>query len=157
MTRMTTAAHAALLAALLFAPASHAVMYKWTDETGSVTYSNVPPADPEKARDVTTIEDISPATSAAGLPPAYGSTTDDARRPAAAAPPRVSTRRLRAEAVQDPCLRSPDPQCHQRNRDKYDPYLGYAPSTLAPPAVGSTASSGGSGEFGGRITITPGR
>ena len=186
MTRMTTAAHAALLAALLFAPASHAVMYKWTDETGSVTYSNAPPADPQKARDVTTIEDISPdlgkreqaleaarrsagakaassspvgvsATPAAGLHPAHGFTTDDARHPVAAAPPRVSTRRLRAEAARDPCLRSPDPQCHQRNRDKYDPYLGYAPSTLAPSAVGAASAAGAGGAVGGRIVIAPGR
>ena len=125
-------------------------MYKWIDETGGVTYSNAPPADPHKAHGVTTIEDIRPDPGR--REPALG-----AARAATAQPPRASARRLRTEAVQDPCLRSPDPQCHARNRDKYDPYLGYAPSTLAPPAVGSTAGAGAGGELGARITITPGR
>ena len=186
----TPAAHALFLAALLCAaPAANAVMYKWIDETGSVTYSNAPPADPQKAHNVTTIGDISPdlgrreqaleaergsagakaassspvgvsATPAAGSHAAYGHARDDASHReagASAQPPRASGSRLRAEAVRDPCLRSSDPQCHQRNQGKYDPYLGYAPSTLAPPAVGSTPGAGASGELGGRITITPGR
>lgn len=140
-------------------------MYKWVDETGSVTYSNAPPADPAKAREVTTLEDISSdlgerekSSEAARSNPGANA---DASSPAAvthtpeavdsAAPPHVNARRLRAEAVQDPCLRSPDPQCHQRNQDKYDPYLGYAPSTLAPPAVGATTSAGARGAVGGYV------
>lgn len=189
MTRSITAAHAALFAAFLFAPACHAVMYKWIDETGSVTYSNAPPANPEQARNVTTLGHISPdlgkrepaletapqpagakaasspsvgvsAPPAAGSDPPYGLTTHDASHPEAAAPattPRAGARRRRAEAVRDPCLRSPDPQCHQRNRDKYHPYLGYAPGTLAPSAVGAASTAGAGGAVGGRIVITPGR
>lgn len=185
----TPAAHALLLAALLCAaPAANAVMYKWVDETGSVTYSNAPPADPDQARDVTTIGHISPdpdkrepkleaprqgagasaasspvgvsATPAAGSHPPYGLTTHDASRPEAAATartPHASARRRRAEAARDPCLRSPDPQCYQRNQDKYDPYLGYAPSTLAPSAVGAASAAGAGGAVGGRIVVTPGR
>lgn len=144
-------------------------MYKWIDENGSVTYSNAPPADPHKARNVTTIEDISPdpgrreqaleapprSTGASAAPSSLGVTR--APEATAPAPPRTSVRRLRTEAVQDPCLRSPDPQCHARHRDKYDPYLGYAPSTLAPPAVGSTGGAGAGGAVGGRIAITPER
>ena len=170
MTRSITAVHAALFAALLFAPASHAVMYKWTDETGSVTYSNAPPADPDKAREVMTLEVASPAPGRREKVPdaAGGIANDRAATPSpigvtpapaasSAAAPRASVRRRRAEAVRDPCLRSPDPQCHQRNQDKYDPYLGYAPSALAPSAVGAAPTAGAGGAVGGRITITPGR
>jgi hypothetical protein len=167
-----TAAHAALSAALLCAsPIADAVMYKWVDDTGSVTYSNAPPVDTQSAREVTKIEDISPALGtrerhleaaqrdaggdAVASPPP--SATRAPETAATAAPPRVNARPLRTEAVQDPCLTSADPQCHQRNKHLYDPYLGYAPSTLAPPAVGATAGVGAGGAVGGHIAITPGR
>jgi len=56
-------------------------------------------------------------------------------------PPRVIPRSTHTGAVQDPCLVSPDPRCHEINRDRYHPYLGYLPPG-APVAQAAGASSG---------------
>jgi len=59
---------------------------------------------------------------------------------------RFSNRPIQAEAVQDPCLRSADPRCHEKNRAAYVPYLGYSPSAArARSDLGSGATSGASG------------
>jgi hypothetical protein len=59
---------------------------------------------------------------------------------------RFTNRPIQAEAVQDPCLRSADPRCHEKNRAAYVPYLGYSPSAArARSDLGSGATSGASG------------
>ena len=51
----------ALVAALSCAALpAHAAMFKWVDESGSVTYSNTPPQDPGKVTDLVTIEEPAP-------------------------------------------------------------------------------------------------
>ena len=174
---------------LCAAPGAHAVMYKWVDAEGSVTYSNTPPPDPGQVRDLTRIEDLS--TVPADKRPKEASTTDREKasggsavaQPAAAPPgksepalprsadapvtlrdmqvlPRESTpgtlpraaqreaesappvtRGVQTEAVRDPCLRSADPKCHERNKDSYHPYLGYAPGSTPQPAVSAVGAS----------------
>jgi hypothetical protein len=166
--------------------ASHAAMYKWVDEDGSVTYSNTPPVDRSKVKEFTKVEDIStvaadkrpkdaPAamdrrsTDHASVPSdAAGksnatSRSEPVRREAEVGRPDATPRAasapaaLQTEAVQDPCLTSADPHCYQRNRDKYHPYLGYAPSARSggPAPVGASASPAGTGAVGGQIVITP--
>jgi len=206
------------IAALLIgsAPAAQAVMYRWIDAEGSVTYSNTPPTDPGQVRDLTKIEDMSmvPADKrpkeAGATDKEKGSGGSAAAQPGAGKPaksdlapsrteplprnadvpvtlrdmqalPRESTvakpepstlprepravqresesappvtRGVQAEAVRDPCLRSADPKCHERNKDRYHPYLGYAPGTMRPaaaPAVGASSGSGAGGAVGGAI------
>jgi hypothetical protein len=210
-TRILSIAIAALL--IGSAPAARAVMYKWIDAEGSVTYSNTPPTDPGQVRDLTRIEDMS--TVPADNRPKGASATDKEKgsggsavaRPGATefakseppptrteplprnadapvtlrdmqALPRESTkpepaalplepravqrevesappvtRGVQTEAVRDPCLRSADPKCHERNKDRYHPYLGYAPGTIRPaaPAVGATSGSGAGGTVGGAV------
>lgn len=187
--------------------ASHAAMYKWIDEDGSVTYSNTPPVDRSKVKEFTKVEDIStvpadkrpreaqgekrsaeranaksdvPAASTAPRPmilvnPDAGSRADSTSK--LSAPARIDGVRREAEAVrldparaavpppalpteaaQDPCLTSADPHCYQRNRDKYHPYLGYAPSARAAgaSAVGASSSPAATGAIGGQVGISPG-
>lgn len=198
--------------------ASHAAMYKWTDEDGSVTYSNTPPVDRAKVKEFTKVDDLStvPAdkrpkeahggnekrgaenataksdTPAAQAEASSSSSASAAPRPlilvnpdpskADAKPAQPATRpesvrreaevvrpdgapraatvapTLQPEAVQDPCLRSADPHCYQRNRDKYHPYLGYAPSaTRAPgaPVVGASVSPAAGGSVGAQVGSSP--
>jgi hypothetical protein len=59
------------------------------------------------------------------------------------------------EAARDPCLRSSDPRCHEKNRDAYVPYLGYSPSARAARSpdllsgIGATSGVSASGAIGG--------
>jgi hypothetical protein len=72
--------------------------------------------------------------------------------------PRVPSHRVETEAVRDPCLRSSDPKCHERHKDRYHPYFGYAPSVMQPggtAAVGATAGSSAGGTVSGRVTTAP--
>ena len=151
-----------VLLALAVAPAADAVMYKWIDDSGSVTYSNTPPPDPSKVKGFIVLEDVS--SGSADKRPQADVAPDSPRREAEAAKadiaPRAVTRASPTEAVQDPCLRSSDPQCHQRHKDKYHPYLGYAPSARAVSGaaapVGATGSTAGGGAVGGYVSISPG-
>ena len=155
-------------------------MYKWTDAQGSVTYSNTPPSEPAQVKELTRIEDTAaPKGSARTLPPQTppgyimgkperlpGEPAGPQRQPETAARepaplqrdaesmPRA-TRGLQAEAVRDPCLRSSDPKCHERNKDRYHPYLGYSPTPVQPatPAIGATNPTGAGGSIGGAIII----
>jgi hypothetical protein len=161
-------------------------MYKWADEAGNVTYSNTPPTDRAKVKDVTKIDDINTVpldkrpkerhTAGTIEPSAAKSNTPAAKvegvtvrseparagEPAAREPeivrfdpaPRASNRPPQPEAVQDPCLRSADPHCYQRNRDKYHPFMGYAPSA-APGAFGASTSPAGIGAIGGQVGPAP--
>ena len=231
MSPRTCTLHLAIAAVFALAsPGIGAQMYKWADEAGNVTYSNTPPADPAKVKDVTKIDDINtvpidkrpkepqaastsePSVAKPDTPdakpesvtvrPAPPPTKADATRPEAAqvSPAPVSVRsemtpradpplaksdteppragesprrepevvrfepaprapnRAQPEAVQDPCLRSADPQCYQRNRDKYHPYMGYAPSATRAPvtgAVGASISPAGGGAVGGQVGAVP--
>jgi hypothetical protein len=81
--------------------------------------------------------------------------------PGASQLPRSGLRSLQPEAVRDPCLRSSDPRCPEKNRAAYVPYLGYAPSAAgmahgsSPAAVGSSSAVGATGAVGGTIAGTP--
>lgn len=177
-------AGAFLLAA---APYGHAHIYRWVDDSGNVTYSNSPPMDPSKVRELVTIQEDRPPTAAerrtreiledaererraiggtvSSMPMQTGTfesagrdTQTDLSHADAEGMRRendwgVRPWRARPEAVRDPCLRSSDPLCYQRNAAKYHPYLGYSPSRMDPAAgpFGATwASAGGTvgGTFG---------
>lgn len=69
--------------------------------------------------------------------------------------PRFSNGRVEAEAVRDPCLRSADPRCHEKNRAAYVPYLGYSPSAArarsSEMGTGATSTASGSGAVGASV------
>jgi hypothetical protein len=77
--------------------------------------------------------------------------TDVANHEAQSAP-RAPLRGAR-EAARDPCLRSSDPKCYERNKERYHPYLGYTPGVMSgsTPAVGSTGTNGAGGAVGGHV------
>ena len=157
MTARTRTVGLALAAALAFTslPAG-AQMYKWTDEAGSVTYSNTPPSEPAKVSDVTKIDDINtvPLDSRPKAPQAAApSEAPAAAKPEAAPRAQASSRALQPEAVQDPCLRSADPHCYQRNKEKYHPYMGYTPAAAG--AIGASSSPPGTGAVGGQVGPAP--
>jgi len=72
---------------------------------------------------------------------------DLANREAESAP-RAPLRGAR-EAARDPCLRSSDPKCYERNKARYHPYLGYAPE--AAPSVGAMSAAAAGGTVGGHV------
>lgn len=93
------------------------------------------------------------------LPAAADAFTADA--PAASAAPRLSGGPTPGpEAVRDPCLRSSDPKCHQRNRNAYVPHRGYSPTALQAAreaegmGMGSTSGAAG-GTLGGGAGARP--
>jgi hypothetical protein len=183
-----------LLLMLAVAPAAHAVMYRWVDQNGSVTYSNQLPPDGSRVRGLTVVDDPAPPTAyerrameiingergkwpgentatlreSQPLPGASYSRDPGGQEPwnrdaeafpafggTEAPPPRASVRGL-PEAVQDPCLRSSDPKCHERNRNAYVPYLGYSPSAARaarasdlPVAIGASSPTAAGGAVGG--------
>lgn len=58
-------------------------------------------------------------------------------------------------AVQDPCLVSPDPRCHEHNKAHYHPYMGYVPPGGAnPQPVGASSSAAPAGSVGRKVSIT---
>jgi hypothetical protein len=74
---------------------------------------------------------------------------------AAPAPtPRISISPTAPEAVRDPCLRSGDPKCYDRNRAAYVPYRGYSPSASS---IGATGASAGGALAGGSPAPGPGK
>jgi hypothetical protein len=183
------------------APAADAVMYRWIDENGSLTYSDQMPMDPSKVRGLTVIDTPAPPSQferrarelieadkrsgestaldrepqssprlEAGSEPDAGA-RDMLGRDADPQPragsvelpgsPRASTH-PRAEAVRDPCLRSADPKCHEKNRNAYVPYLGYAPSAARAArsadvltGVGATTDVTGTGAIGAAVGAAP--
>ena len=150
------------------ASAGTSAMYRWVDDHGSVSYSNEPP--PKSAREVTLIDDATnsisstekrtreileierqanpPRDASAGAvatidtTPSQGATSDSASARSGVTP-------LQPEAVRDPCLRSADPKCHERNRAAYVPYRGYTPSAASVVAVGASSSAGAGGTLSG--------
>lgn len=76
-----------------------------------------------------------------------------ARREVEGPPPRVIPRSTHTGAVQDPCLTSADPKCHERNKDRYHPYLGYAPGSGQ--STGSSSGAGAVGAIGETVPEPP--
>ena len=66
-------------------------------------------------------------------------------------PLRVIPRSTHTDAVQDPCLVSPDPRCHERHKNRYHPYLGYSPGGPVAQAVGASSSVAAGGAVGGAV------
>ena len=145
----------ALVVALSCALPAHAAMFKWVDESGSVTYSNTPPPEPGKVTDLVRVEEppppkqVEPAVAAPApviAKPDAAPRAETAKREPEVAKPDTAPRAIGTQAVQDPCLTSPDPQCYQRNKEKYHPFLGYAPgASRPPPAIGATPAGSAGG------------
>jgi hypothetical protein len=149
----------------LAAPHVSAEMYKWVAEDGSVTYSNILPQEPSNVRALTRIETPpsraptkrEPTTAESTdplfvfVPPAPRPPQDSASNVARTdSPPRLVYRGAPVTAPRDPCLRSSDPRCYERNKDRYHPLLGYTPE--AAPAVGATSGASGGGAVSGAFT-----
>jgi hypothetical protein len=93
----------------------------------------------ESARELTRREAHNPPRSPDGEPSASS---------------RFSNRPIQAEAVRDPCLRSADPRCHEKNRAAYVPYLGYSPSAARARSelgLGATSGASGAGAVGASV------
>jgi hypothetical protein len=94
---------------------------------------------------------------------AFNRAATSADAPAAAPAPsatpsaRISVPANAPEAVRDPCLRSSDPKCYERNRAAYVPYRGYAPSAAGTLGVGATSAAAGGTLAGGSPAPGPGK
>jgi hypothetical protein len=173
------------------APAVQAAMYKWTDESGTATFSDQPPVQPDKVRDLAVVEIVNPASpvparEAQRVEPEKASTTHTQAKPEQPSQTRAPAKfgesfrpdparaaentakqesdavlrdlarlqaRGRTEAVRDPCLISSDPRCYERNKDRYHPYFGYAPSVMqsaSTSAAGATNAAPAGGAVGGQ-------
>ena len=146
-TPVPTALRAALIAALVAAaPLAHSQMYRWIDAQGAVTYSNQLPGDMSVVRDLTVVLDNPDKPVATRTEPQRGAagTVPPLTEPPQAAP-RVVVSPKSPEAVRDPCLRSADPKCIERNKAAYVPGRGYTPGT----AVGATSSAAAGGTLAG--------
>jgi hypothetical protein len=118
---------------------------------------------PEAARPAAAAQ--SPPTRAAvpDVVDAFNRAATSADAPAAAPAPsatpsaRISVPANAPEAVRDPCLRSSDPKCYERNRAAYVPYRGYAPSVAGAMGVGATSAAAGGTLAGGSPTPGPGK
>ena len=156
-----TRVRAALVAALITAaPAAQSQMYRWTDAEGAVTYSNKLPSDTRALKDLTVVLE-NPDKRANDLPivveshPGGASNVPPLAEPAQpAVSPRIAVSPNAPEAVRDPCLRSGDPKCYERNKAAYVPGRGYTPGP-----VGATPSAGAGGTLAGgsgpRPALTP--
>lgn len=144
-----------------------AQIYKWTNDDGTTTYSSEAPEDRASKPDLTIIVppparvEVQPsappaANAASKSPEPQVSVAEPAARPEADAPRRPSVRSLLPQAVQDPCLRSSDPLCHQKHSAYYKPYVGYTPEprvaeapNVVAPARGATSSAAAGGSVSG--------
>jgi hypothetical protein len=186
--RATAIRTALMLSFVGSTPVAHSVMYRWIDQDGGTTYSDQMPSDPSRVRALTVIDTPRPPShlekrsrqlidgqrtgqapdSAAML---YESTaretsTLDSEMPTASelrGGPRISgIPDGRPQAARDPCLRSSDPRCYEKNRDSYIPYLGYVPGVPRPARsadalapIGATSGEGVSGAIGGAFSVAP--
>ena len=151
-TRLHTALRAALLAALVAAPAAHSQMYRWIDAHGSVVYSNQLPSSSSAVRDLTVVLET-PDTRASELrriEVQQGASSLPLLAEPPQSSPRIAISPNAPDAVRDPCLRSSDPKCYERNKAAYVPGRGYAPA-----AVGATASAGAGGTLAGGSAPAP--
>ena len=147
-----------LAATILFAatPNASAEMYKWTNDDGTTTYSNQPPADQATAQELTVIVPEPPRVELQSAPapkPPEAAAKIESESPVS----RIThVRPQLPQAVQDPCLRSSDPLCHQKHGAHYRPGVGYTPEprvaevpAVVPPARGATSSASGGGSVSG--------
>jgi hypothetical protein len=180
---------AVLAAALLLgASSAYSEMYRWIDHNGSITYSNQLPTDRAGVRELTVVEDTTPKVSpseqrtrdileaerqgtpsatrellAPGAAEMLQETSPRATREVdSAATPRITISPTHPEAVRDPCLRSADPKCYEKNRDAYVPYRGYSPSAVRagreaqpPIAVGASSTAAAGGTIAGGAAAPP--
>ena len=110
--------------------------------------TNPPPAPVERSTKTEPLPSVTPE------PDRSPRDADIANREAEAVP-RAPMRGVR-EAARDPCLRSSDPKCYERNKDRYHPYLGYAPGiTGSAPAVGGLSGATAVGSVGGHVGAAP--
>jgi hypothetical protein len=151
-----TVLRAMLFAALLaVAPSTLGQIYKWTDENGVLVYSDKLPADLSRVTDFgvvdgsrlsaaerRTIEILNQERHLLTPPPAQTGSTAEPIIVQELRPRRVTRWRGHTETVQDPCLISSDPRCHERHKHDYDPRLGYAPSVLRGEATSAAFGSG---------------
>ena len=179
-----------VVAAILItaASAAQAVMYRWIDQNGSVVYSDQPPANSAAVRELTVIDGPVPMSShekrtleilqserngvntdvrsdAQAFPggrdgQSESGSRDVLNRELEPEPPRAYVRPSRPEAAQDPCLRSSDPKCYEKNRNAYVPGLGYSPSAARarsdfPAGTGGTSGLGAGGFVGGTAGAVP--
>ena len=125
-----------------------------------------PAAESQPSRTITIIREPEPPakpTVAADKPstPAAASQEADTSAPAKAASDAPPRRRARVNpnlpaAVQDPCLRSSDPKCYDKNKNAYVPFQGYSPvaaearesGVIAPVGATNVAGAGGSASGG---------
>jgi hypothetical protein len=126
-------------------------MYRWIDAHGAVTYSNQLPSDMSVVKDLTVVLE-SPGGGApdsgkraSDLPRIEQSALPPLTEPPQASPPRIAISPNAPEAVRDPCLRSSDPKCIERNKAAYLPGRGYTGGA----AVGATPSVGAVGTLAG--------
>jgi hypothetical protein len=102
-----------------------------------------------------TVNHAGPAPAAETARGATGEVADAFNRaipapePAAPPPARASVSPNAPEAVRDPCLRSADPKCYERNRNAYVPYRGYSPSAAREVAVGASSGAAAGGTLAG--------
>jgi hypothetical protein len=93
------------------------------------------------------------AATSADAPPA----SSQSASPSPSTSPHIVVAPGAPEAVRDPCLRSADPKCHERNRAAYVPYRGYSPSAAGAVGVGATSASAGGTLAGGSPPPAPGK
>lgn len=126
------------------APTTFAQIYKWTNDDGTTTFSNAPPADQAATPDFAVIVPDPPRVEAQAAPgkapELQAKTADPAVKSESEAPRAARVRSLLPQAVQDPCLRSSDRYCHQKHSAHYRPYVGYSPTREAPAAETSAAA-----------------
>ena len=142
-------------------PTAAAQIYKWTNDDGTTTYSNAPPAERASAPDLSVIVPEVPrvevkASPPSAIPDSTPKVVESAPKPETDTPRAAGARSLLPQAVQDPCLRSSDRLCHQKYSSHYRPYVGYTSeprvaetTAVVPPARGATASAGAGGAVSG--------
>jgi hypothetical protein len=152
-TSLHTALRAALIAALAAAPTAHSQMYRWIDANGSTTFSNQLPSDTSVVKNLTVVLE-NPDKRASDLPRIDVQQGGAASQPPLSEPaqssPRIAVSPTAPEPVRDPCLRSSDPKCIERNKAAYVPGRGYSAG-----AVGATSSAGAGGTLAGGSAIPP--
>jgi Domain of unknown function (DUF4124) len=169
----TKSIRAALAFAMIMAaPGAHSAMYRWVDQNGATNYSDHLPQEPGKVRALTVLEAPAPASAyekrSQQLIDAHNGRRGDAAS-SGVGPVAPETGELRGsarlsglraaqpEAPRDPCLRSSDPRCYEKNRDAYVPFLGYAPSmTRGTRSIDVPANTGASSGLSGTGAVSGG-
>jgi len=175
-----------VMATVLLATATiaDATLYRWVDDRGHVTYSNVPPPPGARVVEIVTMEeDRAPTASELrtrqileeaererrSLEPgdpaalALGAYSNDSVQTApdgslfSGAGDGNGARKRPSAAPRDPCLVSADPRCYELNARSYDPYEGYVatPADATSSALGTTIDSGAPREVASTVEAPP--